>query len=56
MLGAQNAYIMVHPKQSHLELKLLAVLETPPSAYWKEVAEERRKALYNVLQENEKVS
>lgn len=33
-----------------------AVVETPPSTYWKEVAEERRKALYNVLQENEKVS
>lgn len=30
--------------------------ETPSSTYWKEVAEERRKALYNVLQENEKVS
>ncbi|XP_017279277.1 geminin [Kryptolebias marmoratus] len=33
----------------------LMVRETPPSAYWKEVAEERRKALYNVLQENEKL-
>ncbi|XP_072303201.1 geminin [Eucyclogobius newberryi] len=33
----------------------LMVKETPPSAYWKEVAEERRKALYNVLQENEKL-
>ncbi|KAI3358588.1 hypothetical protein L3Q82_015013, partial [Scortum barcoo] len=32
----------------------LMVKETPPSTYWKEVAEERRKALYNVLQENEK--
>lgn len=30
--------------------------ETPSSTYWKEVAEERRKALFNVLQENEKVS
>uniref|UniRef100_A0A3P8SY02 Uncharacterized protein n=1 Tax=Amphiprion percula TaxID=161767 RepID=A0A3P8SY02_AMPPE len=29
--------------------------QTPPSAYWEELAEERRKALYNVLQENEKV-
>ncbi|KAJ0055032.1 hypothetical protein NL108_008761, partial [Boleophthalmus pectinirostris] len=28
---------------------------TPPTTYWKEVAEERRKALYNVLQENEKL-
>lgn len=31
-------------------------LETPGSSYWKEVAEERRKALFSVLQENEKVS
>ncbi|XP_010871699.1 geminin [Esox lucius] len=33
----------------------LMIKETPPSSYWKEVAEERRKALYNVLQENEKL-
>ncbi|XP_036948136.1 geminin [Acanthopagrus latus] len=33
----------------------LMVKETPPASYWKEVAEERRKALYNVLQENEKL-
>ncbi|XP_030267586.1 geminin [Sparus aurata] len=33
----------------------LMVKETPPVSYWKEVAEERRKALYNVLQENEKL-
>ncbi|XP_013861299.1 geminin isoform X2 [Austrofundulus limnaeus] len=33
----------------------LMVKETPPSSYWKEVAEERREALYNVLQENEKL-
>uniref|UniRef100_UPI0037E78CBF geminin n=1 Tax=Semicossyphus pulcher TaxID=241346 RepID=UPI0037E78CBF len=33
----------------------LMVKETPPSTYWKEIAEERRKALYNVLQENEKL-
>ncbi|XP_061764512.1 geminin [Nerophis ophidion] len=33
----------------------LMVKETPPPAYWKEVAEERRKALFNVLQENEKL-
>lgn len=42
-------------------LKLLfsnwtSAVETPPSTYWKEVADERRKALYSVLQENEKVS
>ncbi|XP_036422234.1 geminin [Colossoma macropomum] len=33
----------------------LMVKETPSSAYWKEIAEERRKALFNVLQENEKL-
>uniref|UniRef100_A0A1A8UFH9 Geminin, DNA replication inhibitor n=3 Tax=Nothobranchius TaxID=28779 RepID=A0A1A8UFH9_NOTFU len=33
----------------------LMVKETPPANYWKEVAEERRKALFNVLQENEKL-
>nr|XP_057903034.1 geminin [Doryrhamphus excisus] len=33
----------------------LMVKETPPPAYWKEVAEERRKALFSVLQENEKL-
>ncbi|XP_047461150.1 geminin [Mugil cephalus] len=33
----------------------LMVKEMPPSTYWKEVAEERRKALYDVLQENEKL-
>ncbi|XP_022058008.1 geminin [Acanthochromis polyacanthus] len=33
----------------------LMVKETPPPAYWKEMAEERQKALYKVLQENEKL-
>ncbi|XP_023675883.1 geminin [Paramormyrops kingsleyae] len=33
----------------------LMVKETPPSTYWKEVAEERRKALSNVLLENERL-
>ncbi|XP_019399969.1 PREDICTED: geminin [Crocodylus porosus] len=33
----------------------LMVKKSPPSQYWKEVAEERRKALYEVLQENEKL-
>ncbi|KYO35437.1 geminin [Alligator mississippiensis] len=33
----------------------LIVKKSPPSQYWKEVAEERRKALYEVLQENEKL-
>ncbi|KAM9308311.1 geminin [Gastrophryne carolinensis] len=33
----------------------LMVKETPTNQYWKELAEERRKALYEVLQENEKL-
>ncbi|XP_039594494.1 geminin [Polypterus senegalus] len=33
----------------------LMVKETPTAAYWKEVAEERRKALFKTLQENEKL-
>jgi geminin len=31
------------------------ISETPSSQYWKEVAEKRRKALYEALKENEKV-
>ncbi|NXA00205.1 GEMI protein, partial [Nesospiza acunhae] len=31
------------------------MMKDPSSQYWKEVAEERRKALYEVLQENEKL-
>lgn len=33
----------------------LMIEGSPSSQYWKEVAEERRKALYEVLQENEKL-
>ncbi|XP_074128954.1 geminin isoform X2 [Sminthopsis crassicaudata] len=33
----------------------LMIKENPPPQYWKEVAEKRRKALYEVLQENEKL-
>ncbi|KAE8598118.1 hypothetical protein XENTR_v10016729 [Xenopus tropicalis] len=33
----------------------LMIKETPTYLYWKEVAEERRKALYEALQENEKL-
>lgn len=33
----------------------LMVKETPSVQYWKELAEERRKALYEALQENEKL-
>ncbi|XP_072880137.1 geminin isoform X2 [Hemitrygon akajei] len=32
----------------------LLVKSNPPSLYWKELAEERRKALFQVLQENER--
>ncbi|XP_043923022.1 geminin [Protopterus annectens] len=39
---AQDAYEMM-------------IKASPPAAYWKEVAEERRKALYEVLQENERL-
>ncbi|XP_051926635.1 geminin [Hippocampus zosterae] len=40
---------------SNNEAYELMIKETPPPAYWKEVAEERRKALFKVLQENEKL-
>uniref|UniRef100_G3VN63 Geminin DNA replication inhibitor n=1 Tax=Sarcophilus harrisii TaxID=9305 RepID=G3VN63_SARHA len=33
----------------------LMINENPPPQYWKEVAEQRRKALYEALQENEKL-
>nr|XP_013006851.2 geminin isoform X1 [Cavia porcellus] len=33
----------------------LMISETPSSQYWKEVAEKRRKALYETLKENEKL-
>ncbi|CAG11151.1 unnamed protein product, partial [Tetraodon nigroviridis] len=33
----------------------LMVKDTPTGDYWKELAEERRKALFDVLQENEKL-
>lgn len=52
---------VVDPEQKHENLKGvtqavdLMVKKNPPSRYWKEVAEERRKALYEVLQENEKL-
>ncbi|XP_042716410.1 geminin isoform X4 [Chrysemys picta bellii] len=50
---------VVDPEQKNENLKVtqavdLMVKKNPPSRYWKEVAEERRKALYEVLQENEK--
>ncbi|XP_029446640.1 geminin [Rhinatrema bivittatum] len=33
----------------------LMIKENPPFQYWKDVAEERRKALYDALQENERL-
>ncbi|XP_026862185.2 geminin isoform X2 [Electrophorus electricus] len=44
-----------HPEGVTQEAYELMVKETPTSAYWKELAEERRKALFSVLQENEKL-
>ncbi|XP_076864765.1 geminin isoform X2 [Brachyhypopomus gauderio] len=43
------------PEGTTQEAYELMVKETPTSAYWKEVAEERRRALFSVLQENEKL-
>ncbi|XP_016126303.1 geminin isoform X3 [Sinocyclocheilus grahami] len=42
------------PEGVNQEAYELMIKETPGSSYWKEVAEERRKALFSVLQENEK--
>ncbi|XP_016093885.1 geminin-like isoform X2 [Sinocyclocheilus grahami] len=42
------------PEEVTQEAYELMIKETPGSSYWKEVAEERRKALFSVLQENEK--
>ncbi|XP_040288828.1 geminin [Bufo bufo] len=42
-------------KDSTNEAYELMVQENPTYQYWKELAEERRKALYEVLQENEKM-
>ncbi|XP_016126302.1 geminin isoform X2 [Sinocyclocheilus grahami] len=43
------------PEGVNQEAYELMIKETPGSSYWKEVAEERRKALFSVLQENEKL-
>ncbi|XP_058608596.1 geminin [Onychostoma macrolepis] len=43
------------PERVTQEAYELMIKETPGSSYWKEVAEERRKALFSVLQENEKL-
>ncbi|XP_072008528.1 geminin [Engystomops pustulosus] len=52
--------VAVDPEQSENtdctnEAYDLMVKENPTSQYWKELAEERRRALYEVLQENEKL-
>ncbi|XP_051992745.1 geminin [Xyrauchen texanus] len=44
-----------YPEGITQEAYELMIKETPGSSYWKEVAEERRKALFSVLQENEKL-
>ncbi|XP_053322281.1 geminin [Spea bombifrons] len=42
-------------KECSTEAYELMVKEEPSSLYWKEIAEQRRKALYEILQENEKL-
>ncbi|KAG9479168.1 hypothetical protein GDO78_012701, partial [Eleutherodactylus coqui] len=42
-------------KDCSIEAYELMVQENPTQQYWKALAEERRKALYEVLQENEKL-
>lgn len=44
------------PSKIGLSAENYFFVETPSDNYWKQLAEERRKALYDVLQENEKVS
>ncbi|XP_027742694.1 geminin isoform X2 [Empidonax traillii] len=56
---ACNAELSVDKEQENEDNVIQAVdlmmKGSPSSQYWKEVAEERRKALYEVLQENEKL-
>lgn len=61
-LSSKKAKVEIAVDQEHnenvdgvSEAYNLMVKETPPAQYWKELAEERRKALYEVLQENEKL-
>ncbi|NXU17077.1 GEMI protein, partial [Pardalotus punctatus] len=56
---ACNAEVSVDREQENendvIQAVDLMIKGSPSSQYWKEVAEERRKALYEVLQENEKL-
>ncbi|NXD23984.1 GEMI protein, partial [Spelaeornis formosus] len=56
---ASKAEVSVDQEQENerdvIRAEDLTVKGNPSSLYWKEVAEERRKALYEVLQENEKL-
>ncbi|NXK95433.1 GEMI protein, partial [Formicarius rufipectus] len=56
---ACNAEVSVDKEQENendvIQAVDLTVKGSPSPQYWKEVAEERRKALYEVLQENEKL-
>lgn len=60
LISYTNKLNVTNPPKLHnysFDLELILVfVETPSSTYWKAVAEERRQALYNVLQENERVS
>lgn len=56
---ACKAEVSVDKEQENenvIQAEDLMMKGSPSSQYWKEVAEERRKALYEVLQENEKVA
>ncbi|XP_015475559.1 geminin isoform X1 [Parus major] len=55
---ACKAEVSVDKEQENenvIQAEDLIMKGSPSSQYWKEVAEERRKALYEVLQENEKL-
>ncbi|NXU53522.1 GEMI protein, partial [Turnix velox] len=58
---ACNAEVPVDQEQENegandvIQAEDLMIKGSPSSQYWKEVAEERRKALFEVLQENEKL-
>ncbi|NXS44158.1 GEMI protein, partial [Balaeniceps rex] len=57
---ACKAEVSVEKEQENENMNAIQAVDlmikgSPSSQYWKEVAEERRKALYEVLQENEKL-
>ncbi|NXL90177.1 GEMI protein, partial [Alectura lathami] len=57
--SACKAEVSVNNEQENENAGVIQAVDlikrSPSSQYWKEVAEERRKALYEVLQENEKL-